>query len=630
MSELGSINLGLGRLHKAQVNNIVGRNPKMVFMIAGEFLPLLKASPSGQGYKNLGEEELDRILMSIRSAADPNRAYDRYMSSQGFAPTIARNIKKYKGKPQQFKKFVLDYYKENPRGGVRNRPEETTAGRKAQEQAKQIEEQEEEEAKQQIKEQESKVKQIEEEDPQLQQPAERDIIPAAAPAPAPTIADPNLKDTMDLVMAELQALQAQKQKDIDIAEQARIAQLNNFVKTIQRAQRLKTQRARARAAKRVRDRLRRLANLPTKPRSGETVPAEQPETQEIPEQTEEERKMEEGKPFDPEKVQRTEQDGTTVFGRGGAMALAISEQDEEREAKEEEEADKLATDTKPDISEYGHQREVSLIAVANGRDFTYYKTLITNNVAMAPDESYKKRKMEAMIMEMEFGPAIGWIGFTTDFVMGEVIELYALVTIFKEVIAEERAWKRSLIRMDRRERGRALPEVVGATGATGDLGMVMPLDAFGIRPQDLLNLAQAQAQRGRDQEDFDIEDDTDDEDSDDSFGTSGSQASSQAPQQGTPIIPQPKGMFRVTKNIKGSDSMQNKPTKRKPSVRQPKDLNPQNLMFKTGTRFNPNLLMNLQRGGFDPSIPSVDRNQPSFNRVAMPEKADPTILKFRF
>lgn len=625
MSQLGSIQLGAGRLTKDQVNRIANGDRRLVAMIAGNYLPLVKASSVGKGYNLLKVNELADTAERINRDPDPNRAYDDYMRKQGFPPQIARNIKNYVDEPKKFKKFVADYYKANPRGGVRDKPEETTAGRKALEQAKQIQEQEEAEAKQQIKEQESKVKQIEEEDPELKQPAERDIIPAAAPAPAPEIVDPNLKRTMNLVMAELKALQAQKQ--IDIAEQARIAELNRFATVLQTAQRLRTERARKRAAKEVRDKLRRLANLPTKPRSGETVPAEQPETQEIPEQTEEERKMEEGQPFDPEKVQRTEQDGTTVFGRGGAMALAISEQDEEREAKEEEEADKLATDTKPDISEYGHQREVSLIAVANGRDFTYYKTLITNNVAMAPDESYKKRKTQAMIMEMEFGPAIGWIGFTTDFVMGEVIELYALVTIFKEVIAEERAWKRSLIRMDRRERGRALPEGVGATGATGDLGMVMPLDAFGIRPQDLLNLAQAQAQTGRDQEDFDIEDETDD---DESFGDSASEASSQAPQQATPIIPQPQGMFRVTKNIRGSDSMQNKPAKRKPSVRQPKDLNPQNLMFRTGTRFNPNLLMNLQRGGFDPSIPSVDRDQPAFNRVKMPEKTDPTILKFRF
>lgn len=626
MSELGSIQLGLGRLTKAQVNKIARRDEKVVVMIAGEFLPLLKASPTGQGYNYLKQDELLDEAERINRAANPNRAYDNYMRRQGFAPEIARNIKNYVDKPKEFKKFVADYYKANPKGGVRDKPQETTAVRKAQEEAQKKQQKQAEKEQKEVEEQESKVKQIEEEDPELKQPAQRDIIPAAAPAPAPAIVDPNLKSAMDLVMAELKALEAQKQ--IDIAEQARIAELNKIAAVITRAQRLKKVRARAEAARQVRARLRRLANLPTRPRSGETVPAEQPETQEIPEQTEEERKMEEGEPFDPEKVQRTEQDGTTVFGRGGAMALAISEEAEEREAKEEEEADKLATDTKPDISEYGHQREVSLIAVANGRDFTYYKTLVTNNVAMAPDESYKKRKTQAMIMEMEFGPAIDWIGFTTDFVMGEVIELYALVTIFKEVIAEERAWKRSLIRMDRRERGRALPEAVGATGATGDLGMVMPLDAFGIRPQDLLNLAQAQAQRGRDQEDFDIEDETDEDD--DSFGETESEASSQAPQQATPIIPQPQGMFRVTKNIRGSDAMQNKPAKRKPSVRQPKDLNPQNLMFKTGTRFNPNLLMNLQRGGFDPSIPSVDRDQPVFNRVTMPEKADPTILKFRF
>ena len=430
------------------------------------------------------------------------------------------------------------------------------------------------------------------------------------------------------VVAEMKAIERQKQ--INIEEKKRLDALKAFQA---RLRSLAQRRATAALAKAVREqtaKINRLLNRPVIP-VAETVPETVPDPQVI---NEEEQKLEAGEPFDPEKVQRTEQDGRTIFGQRGAMELQMTELDEEKEAQEEDAADQLQTDNLPDISKYGHQKSISMICIANGRDFTYYKNLVKNNVALAPSEDKAKRKKEAKIMEMEYGIVISWEGFKTDYEMEEVLELYTIVTVFKEVLAEERQWKRAIIKLQKMTAERNMPSEVGGS----DLGVVMPLDAFGVRPQDLINVASARSG-------------PDDGESKQPPGTGESKTASTPPSTptgtpaGTPVgtpVGTPTatptstppgspggGMFKVEKKIKGSSSMAYSSRKKKPSVRQPKDLNPQNLAFRTGTRFNPNLLMSLGRVGYDSGIPSVDNNQFSYNRVMEAEKKDSAEFTFR-
>ena len=430
------------------------------------------------------------------------------------------------------------------------------------------------------------------------------------------------------VVAEMKAIERQKQ--INIEEKKRLDALKAFQA---RLRSLAQRRATAALVKKLREqtaKINRLLNRPVIP-VAETVPETVPDPQVI---NEEEQKLEAGEPFDPEKVQRTEQDGRTIFGQRGAMELQMTELDEEKEAQEEDAADQLQTDNLPDISKYGHQKSISMICIANGRDFTYYKNLVKNNVALAPSEDKAKRKKEAKIMEMEYGIVISWEGFKTDYEMEEVLELYTIVTVFKEVLAEERQWKRAIIKLQKMTAERNMPSEVGGS----DLGVVMPLDAFGVRPQDLINVASARSG-------------PDDGESKQPPGTGESKTASTPPSTptgtpaGTPVgtpVGTPTatptstppgspggGMFKVEKKIKGSSSMAYSSRKKKPSVRQPKDLNPQNLAFRTGTRFNPNLLMSLGRVGYDSGIPSVDNNQFSYNRVMEAEKKDSAEFTFR-
>jgi len=435
------------------------------------------------------------------------------------------------------------------------------------------------------------------------------------------------------VSADIQALQRQKQ--INIEEKKRLDALKKFQARLRSLAQRKATAALAKAVREQQQMLNRLLNRPVIP-VAETVPETVPEPQVI---NEEEQKLEAGEPFDPEKVQRTEQDGRTIFGQQGGMELQMTELDEEKEAQEEDAADQLQTDNLPDISKYGHQKSISMICIANGRDFTYYKNLVKNNVALAPSEDKAKRKKEAKIMEMEYGIIISWEGFKTDYEMEEVLELYTIVTVFKEVLAEERQWKRAIIKLQKMSADRNMPSEVGGS----DLGVVMPLDAFGVRPQDLINVASAR-QRGDDGESKQPPGTGESKGDSTPVGTptgtplgtpAGTPVGTPA---GTPISTPPgspaagagRGMFKVEKKIKGpSDMAYSSKKKKKPSVRQPKDLNPQNLAFRTGTRFNPNLLMSLGRVGYDSAIPSVDNNQFSYNRVMEAEKRDSAEFTFR-
>ena len=434
------------------------------------------------------------------------------------------------------------------------------------------------------------------------------------------------------VSADIQALQRQKQ--INIEEKKRLDALKKFQARLRSLAQRKATAALAKAVREQQQMLNRLLNRPVIP-VAETVPETVPEPQVI---NEEEQKLEAGEPFDPEKVQRTEQDGRTIFGQQGGMELQMTELDEEKEAQEEDAADQLQTDNLPDISKYGHQKSISMICIANGRDFTYYKNLVKNNVALAPSEDKAKRKKEAKIMEMEYGIIISWEGFKTDYEMEEVLELYTIVTVFKEVLAEERQWKRAIIKLQKMSADRNMPSEVGGS----DLGVVMPLDAFGVRPQDLINVASAR-QRGDDGESKQPPGTAESKGDSTPVGTpTGTPLGTPA---GTPVgtptvtpISTPpgspaagagRGMFKVEKKIKGPSDMAYSSRKKKPSVRQPKDLNPQNLAFRTGTRFNPNLLMSLGRVGYDSGIPSVDNNQFSYNRVMEAEKRDSAEFTFR-
>ena len=644
------------KIQAKQIQKFIEGDPNYTVEIGGKRFPVLVRNPNKmiKSYVKPKKDFLEKLKQRVGNDIEE---YKKFLAEQNLAPNIFSNLDQYKSRKEFTTALKNDPLYGGSGGGLRGQrkppPKQPSQQLDSDEELAQ-----------------EAAKELEKEPAAAPAPAP---APAAAPAPAtgtaegktaPAMTEQERKEAADkrekdleererrakeiedrekarekavkdrvaalraAVVAEMKAIERQKQ--INIEEKKRLDALKAFQA---RLRSLAQRRATAALVKKLREqtaKINRLLNRPVIP-VAETVPETVPEPQVI---NEEEQKLEAGEPFDPEKVQRTEQDGRTIFGQRGAMELQMTELDEEKEAQEEDAADQLQTDNLPDISKYGHQKSISMICIANGRDFTYYKNLVKNNVALAPSEDKAKRKKEAKIMEMEYGIVISWEGFKTDYEMEEVLELYTIVTVFKEVLAEERQWKRAIIKLQKMTAERNMPSEVGGS----DLGVVMPLDAFGVRPQDLINVASARSG-------------PDDGESKQPPGTGESKTASTPPSTptgtpaGTPVgtpVGTPTatptstppgspggGMFKVEKKIKGSSSMAYSSRKKKPSVRQPKDLNPQNLAFRTGTRFNPNLLMSLGRVGYDSGIPSVDNNQFSYNRVMEAEKKDSAEFTFR-
>ena len=113
--------------------------------------------------------------------------------------------------------------------------------------------------------------------------------------------------------------------------------------------------------------------------------------------------------------------------------------------------EKPETTGMPNISRFGHQRIVSLIAVKHGKDFVYFQRMVSQNRMVSPD--YKQRKKQVSIMIAEYGPLFGGIKMATDFTVPECIELLALKEIYKRILGDENAWKNALKSIGQKTQG---------------------------------------------------------------------------------------------------------------------------------------------------------------------------------
>jgi len=331
--------------------------------------------------------------------------------------------------------------------------------------------------------------------------------------------------------------------------------------------------------------------------------------------------------------------------RDANVKLQVSEQEKrlqtltaEGEAIEQAEGEKDLTDNKPEISTTGHQKAVSLIAVRYGRDFTYYKNLVQEGVLQPPPTDYSTRKKAMDDCLAEYGPLFEIESFNTDYTYEEAVEIYALKAIYKEVLDEERAWKRALIKMGQR---------MGLdpnydTGPPGQLqpGMVIPFDGLGIRPQDLIDTQNRSIRvtptgipaagpppsgpppspTGGETKSQTFSDD--DSASQASLGGAAGgaaaaatvgQPASQSSQQ--TINKQNELTKKERKELnKFRFNAKQQPKTTSSRVRKPKELDPEKLKFNTHTRMNPNLLMQLGRVGF-PTNNNQRGAPPSFSRI---------------
>ena len=104
--------------------------------------------------------------------------------------------------------------------------------------------------------------------------------------------------------------------------------------------------------------------------------------------------------------------------------------------------EKPETSGQPNISKYGHQRAVSMIAVRNGKDFVYYQRMVVKMNLISKD--YAKRKRYTQICMLEYGAILGIARLTTNYDYGECVEIFALKQIYKDVLADEQGWKQAI------------------------------------------------------------------------------------------------------------------------------------------------------------------------------------------
>ena len=306
----------------------------------------------------------------------------------------------------------------------------------------------------------------------------------------------------------------------------------------------------------------------------------------------------------------------------------------EREAQEQEAGEKDLTDDKPEISTSGHQRAVSLVAVKYGRDFTYYKNLVETGVLQSPPTSYAQRKTAMMQCLAEYGAIFEIDKFNTDYTMDEAVEIYALKAIYKEVIDEERAWKKALIKMGQRM-GVDPNYQTGPPGAL-EPGMVIPLNALGAGQDRIMDFLEAAGAGGGQPpppppgaglggESKGDDPDAEDIFSDDSFGDNDEEeeeeeapAPAQAPakRNNKPLINKQNKLTKRERAELNKFRYDKKTQPRGTSTRQrkKKELDPEGLKFNTHTRMNPNLLMQLGRVGF-PTHNNQMGEAPTFSRI---------------
>ena len=301
----------------------------------------------------------------------------------------------------------------------------------------------------------------------------------------------------------------------------------------------------------------------------------------------------------------------------------------ERKAQEQEAGEKDLTDDKPEISTSGHQRAVSLVAVKYGRDFTYYKNLVETGVLQSPPTSYAQRKTAMMQCLAEYGAIFEIDKFNTDYTMDEAVEIYALKAIYKEVIDEERAWKKALIKMGQRMGVDPNYE----TGPPGQLqpGMVIPLNALGDGQNRIMDFLQNSAggaggqppppgageSKGDDPDDADIYSDSDDSFGDnEDVGTQTDPVQAPAKRNNKPLINKQNKLTKRERAELNKFRYDKKTQPRGTSTRQrkKKELDPEGLKFNTHTRMNPNLLMQLGRVGF-PTHNNQMGEAPTFSRI---------------
>lgn len=147
------------------------------------------------------------------------------------------------------------------------------------------------------------------------------------------------------------------------------------------------------------------------------------------------------------------------------------------EAYEKESKDEGAIQDKyADVSLYGYDKQVSMFAKKQGRDFTYTKEMIRKSKD-APSKDPKIKKQQTKAILAEWGYTIGIKKLKTkDY--EECLEVYTFVHLARDMYRLERKWKRALSRMNTQASAQSandLNQLVDEArgGGAGNVGLVI-------------------------------------------------------------------------------------------------------------------------------------------------------------
>ena len=125
-----------------------------------------------------------------------------------------------------------------------------------------------------------------------------------------------------------------------------------------------------------------------------------------------------------------------------------------------------------DVSMYGYDRQVSMFAKKQGRDFTYTKEMIRKSKdAPSKDPKIKKKQTKGLLAEWGYTIQIKELK-TNDY--EECLEVYTFIHLARDMYRLERNWKRALTRTKNQSANNLNKMVQDAqTGGAGNVGLVI-------------------------------------------------------------------------------------------------------------------------------------------------------------
>jgi hypothetical protein len=124
--------------------------------------------------------------------------------------------------------------------------------------------------------------------------------------------------------------------------------------------------------------------------------------------------------------------------------------------EQEQNAGGVMTDETPDISKYGYDKQVSIFAIQENRDFTYTMEIVKSS-KNAPNENAGTRKSQMTSALAEWGYTIEIVNTKTqDY--EEALEIMTFIFLAREKYSLARQWKTALIK---------LPQALGDIGMSG-------------------------------------------------------------------------------------------------------------------------------------------------------------------